>query len=109
MTGGAVPKHVFTQLTKIGKKMGPKSFSYSSQGYQTATPVTKEQLQVIDNILTWLNNAADKLGTQGTLASDSLRSTMTNIFSGALGEQIGKQMLESAMPNLDDEILKISD
>lgn len=109
MTGGGVPQHVFTQLTKIGKKMGPSSFRYSSQGYQTATPVSKEQLQVIDNILTWLNNAADKLGTQGALASESLRSTMTNIFSGALGEQIGKQMLESAMPNLDDEILRISD
>lgn len=108
MTGGTVPKHVFTQLTKIGKKMGPSSFRYTSQGYNTVTPVTKEQLQVIDNILTWLNNAADKLGVQGTLASDSLRSTMTNIFSGALGEQIGKQMLESAMPDLDSEILAIS-
>lgn len=108
MTGGTVPKHVFTQLTKIGKKMGPSSFRYSGQGYNTVTPVTKEQLQVIDNILTWLNNAADKLGTQGSLASESLRSTMTNIFSGALGEQIGKQMIESAMPNLDDEMLNIS-
>lgn len=109
MTGGAVPKHVFTQLTKIGKKMGPKSFSYSSQGYKTATPVTKEQLQVIDSILDSLGRAADMLGAQGKLASGSLRSTMTNIFSGALGEQIGKQMIESAMPNLDNEILKISD
>lgn len=109
MTGGAVPKHVFTQLTKIGKKMGPKSFSYSGQGYKTATPVTKEQLQVIDSILNSLGRAADTLGAQGKLASGSLRSTMTNIFSGALGEQIGKQMIESAMPNLDNEILKISD
>lgn len=109
MTGGTVPKHVFTQLTKIGKKMGPSSFRYSKQGYDTVTPVTKEQLQVIDNILTWLNNAADKLNKNGSLTSESLRSTMTNVFSGALGEQIGKQMIESAMPNLDNEILNISE
>lgn len=109
MTGGQVPQNVFTQLTKIGKTMGPASFRYSSKGYDTITPVTQEQLAVIDKILTYLSNAANKLDAQGTLGAQSLRSTVTNIFSTALGEQIGKQMLESAMPDLDSQVLQMSD
>lgn len=109
MTGGQVPQNVFTQLTKIGKTMGPASFRYSSKGYDTITPVTQEQLNVIDKVLTYLSNAASKLDHDGTLGARSFSSTVTNIFSTALGEQIARQMLESAMPDLDAEVLAVSD
>lgn len=109
MTGGAVPPTVFTELTKIGKVFGPKSFVYSDKSYDTATPVTMDQLKVIKKIVDYLSNAAQKLQADGKVSPESLRATVTQIFSTQLGEQIGKQMLESAMPNLDEEVLKMSD
>ena len=108
ITGGQIPKQVFTELTKIGKIIGPKSFRFSSVGYDTITPVTKEQADVINKVVSQLYVAASKFEKKGKLSSESLRSSIRDIFAIDFGEQIGKQMLESAMPNLDAEIIKLS-
>lgn len=110
MTGGQVPKWVFTELSQMGKTASKNTrFSYSDKKYDTATPVTRQQLDVINKIMEYLSTAVDKLKTEGKVSSQSLQATITNIFSFTLGEQIGQQMIEAAMPDLDSQMLELND
>lgn len=104
MTGGGVPQEVFTQLTDIGQQIVGSNFSYTG----SVVSVTEKQLQVAKKALDYLATAARKLSSTGEVSVNSFRATIKNMFNTVLGEEVGRQMLESAMPNLDNEIVKIS-
>lgn len=108
MTGGGVPQELFAQLTKIGKAIGPQSFKFSRKGYNIM-PVSQEQLRVINQIVSTLARAADRLAVNGEVSRDSLKGSVTHIFNTLLGEQIAKQLLDAAMPDLAAEVERIGD
>lgn len=104
LTNGKVPRGTFAQLTQIGKKLGPSSYRFTNPGIKVAS-VTEEQTEIINRVLDYLRQAANKISGNKKISSTSFRSTITNIFSGAIGESISKDMLSSILQDVDGEVM----
>lgn len=105
MTGGKVPQDVFNALTKIGGVLSnDASFQYQGKGVKS---IKEEQLVVVNKVVTYMANAAERFKA-GKLSTQSMRATLMNIFPKTLRQQIGKQLIEEAIPDIQQEVDSLS-
>lgn len=67
--------------------------------------VSKKSVSTASQVIKLLNSAAKKLSKDGELSQASFASTITQIFSTVIGEELSRQMIENTMYN----ILQVAD
>lgn len=84
------------QLTNIGQNLtNNPDFAIPREWYNRVTVVglSPQDAQVAERVITYLNNAANKLSRGGRLSSSSFAATITNIFSQALRQPLSQSLL----------------
>lgn len=65
--------------------------------------VSKDSVSIAADVLRYLNSAAEKLTTTGGVSKASFSSTISNIFSRAIGEELARQMVQTALWDIEQE------
>lgn len=84
------------QLTNIGQNLtNNPDFAIPREWYNRVTVVelSPQDAQVAERVITYLNNAANKLRHGGRLSPSSFAATITNIFSQALRQPLSQSLL----------------
>lgn len=84
------------QLTNIGQNLtNNPDFAIPREWYNRVTVVelSPQDAQVAERVITYLNNAANKLRRGGRLSPSSFATTITNIFSQALRQPLSQSLL----------------
>ena len=84
------------QLTNIGQNLtNNPDFAIPREWYNRVTVVelSPQDAQVAERVITYLNNAANKLRRGGRLSPSSFATTITNIFSQALRRPLSQSLL----------------
>lgn len=71
--------------------------------------VSKDSVSIAADVLRYLNSAAEKLTTTGGVSKASFSSTISNIFSRAIGEELARQMVQTALWDIEQEADRIMD
>lgn len=82
-----------------------KVFSTGTGWTKDLVVVSKKSVSTASQVIKLLNSAAKKLSKNGELSQASFASTITQIFSTVIGEQLSKQMVENTMY----DILQVAD
>lgn len=84
------------QLTNIGQNLtNNPDFAIPREWYNSVTVVelSPQDAQVAERVITYLDNAANKLRRGGRLSPSSFATTITNIFSQALRQPLSQSLL----------------
>lgn len=84
------------QLTNIGQNLtNNPDFAIPREWYNRVTVVelSPQDAQVAERVITYLDNAANKLRRGGRLSPSSFAATITNIFSQALRQPLSQSLL----------------
>ena len=84
------------QLTNIGQNLtNNPDFAIPREWYNRVTVVelSPQDAQVAERVITYLDNAANKLRRGGRLSPSSFATTITNIFSQALRQPLSQSLL----------------
>lgn len=84
------------QLTNIGQNLtNNPNFAIPREWYNRVTVVelSPQDAQVAERVITYLDNAANKLRRGGRLSPSSFATTITNIFSQALRQPLSQSLL----------------
>lgn len=84
------------QLTTIGQNLtNNPDFAIPREWYNRVTVVelSPQDAQVAERVITYLDNAANKLRRGGRLSPSSFAATITNIFSQALRQPLSQSLL----------------
>lgn len=84
------------QLTNIGQNLtNNPDFAIPREWYNRVTVVelSPQDAQVAERVITYLDNAANKLRHGGRLSPSSFAATITNIFSQALRQPLSQNLL----------------
>lgn len=84
------------QLTNIGQNLtNNPNFAIPREWYNRVTVVelSPQDAQVAERVITYLDNAANKLRRSGRLSPSSFAATITNIFSQALRQPLSQSLL----------------
>lgn len=84
------------QLTNIGQNLtNNPNFAIPREWYNRVTVVelSPQDAQVAERVITYLDNAANKLRRGGRLSPSSFATTITNIFSQALRHPLSQSLL----------------
>ena len=84
------------QLTNIGQNLtNNPNFAIPREWYNSVTVVelSPQDAQVAERVITYLDNAANKLRRGGRLSPSSFATTITNIFSQALRQPLSQSLL----------------
>lgn len=78
-------------------------FSGKTEWNKDLVPVSKESTTIAAQIIKYLNSAAEKWSEKGELSSQSFASTITQIFSTAIGEELSRQMIQTALWDIENQ------
>lgn len=84
------------QLTNIGQNLtNNPDFAIPREWYNRVTVVelSPQEAQIAERVITYLDNAANKLRRGGRLSPSSFATTITNIFSQALRQPLSQSLL----------------
>lgn len=104
---GEVDSEIFDAFTQIGQRLSAngKSFIFKYNGEQSVKPVSQQDIQRCQTIVSYLDKAANILETSGSVSARSFSGTLTNIFSKTIGEELAKFIIESSIKQADDTII----
>lgn len=78
-------------------------FSGQKEWTKELVPVSKKSTTVAAQIIKYLNNAAESWSKEKKLSSQSFASTITQIFSTAIGEELSRQMIQTALWDIENQ------
>lgn len=81
-----------------------KVFANGSGWSDNLVPTSKKAVTTASRVINLLNESAKKLSQNGGLSQGSFPSTITQIFSTVIGEELAEQMIDTVM----NDILKVS-
>ena len=78
-------------------------FADGSGWSEDLVAVSEQSVTIASRIIKTLNNAAQKLSAGGMVSRESFSSTITQIFSTMIGEELARQMIQTALWDIQQQ------
>lgn len=112
-TAAAFFNEIDKALQLIGEHMNSKElsafkalqkvFATGSGWTEELVPVSEDSVTIASQVIKYLSNAAEKLSSQGSLSTQGFASTISQIFSTTIGEELARQMIQTALWDIEEQ------
>lgn len=104
---GQVDADILDAFTDIGQKLSAngKQFIFIPNDTSVVKTVSQQDIQRCQDIIGYLDKAAQILAKNGSVSERSFSGTLTNIFSATIGEQLAQLIITEAVEQADEAVM----
>lgn len=104
---GQVDADILDAFTQIGQKLSAngKQFIFIPHDNSVVKTVSWQDTKRCQEVISYLEKAAQILARNGSVSERSFSGTLTNIFSATIGEQLAQLILTEAITQADEAVM----